>query len=126
MVIFGLISTVFDLLTFYFLFTIFHLSEGTFQAGWFIESLATQILVIYVIRTQKIPFIQSRPSKTLTFATLGILSIGFIITLKGIGSFFGFDSLPLNAYLIIAALVIVYLLIVEGVKQIFYKTIKNK
>lgn len=126
MVIFGLISTVFDLLTFYFLFTIFHLSEGTFQAGWFIESLATQILVIYIIRTQKIPFIQSRPSKTLTFATLGVLTIGFIITLKGIGSFFGFDSLPLNAYLVIAALVIIYLLIVEAVKQIFYKNLKNK
>jgi len=126
MIIFGLISTVFDLLTFYFLFTIFHLNEGTFQAGWFIESLATQILVVYIIRTQKIPFIQSRPSKTLTFATLGILAIGLIITLDGIGSFFGFDPLPLNAYLIIAALVIIYLLIVEGVKQLFYKKLENK
>lgn len=126
MVIFGLISTVFDLLTFYFLFTIFHLSEGTFQAGWFIESLATQILVIYIIRTQKIPFLQSRPSRTLTLATLGILGLGFVFTLNGIGGFFGFDTLPLNAYLIILALVIIYLLIVEGVKQLFYKNIKNK
>lgn len=125
MIIFGLISTVFDLLTFYFLFTVFHLSEATFQAGWFIESLATQILVIYIIRTQKIPFIQSRPSKTLTFATLGILLIGFIITLRGIGGFFGFSPLPLNAYLIIVALVIIYLVIVEVAKQLFYKNKLN-
>jgi Mg2+-importing ATPase len=127
MIIFGPISSVFDILTFYFLFAVFHLDVATFQAGWFVESLATQTLVIYVIRTQKIPFLQSRPSKYLLMTTLGAVILGFILTQKGIGEFFGFSPLPWYALLTIFIFVIVYLLIVEFVKRIFYKrmTVKN-
>ncbi len=127
MVIFGPISSIFDLLTFYLLFAVFHFNVATFQAGWFIESLATQTFVIYIIRTQKIPFLQSRPSKYLVMTTLGAVLLGFLLTQKGIGEFFGFSPLPWYALLTIFALVIVYLLLVELVKQIFYKytTVKN-
>lgn len=127
MIIFGPISSVFDLLTFYFLFAVYHLNVATFQAGWFVESLATQTLVIYIIRTQKIPFLQSRPSKYLLMTTLGAVVLGFLLTQKGIGEFFGFSPLPWYALLTIFIFVIIYLLIVEFVKRIFYKrmTVKN-
>lgn len=126
MVIFGPISSVFDFLTFYLLYGYFHFNAATFQAGWFIESLATQVFVIYIIRTQKIPFLQSRPSKYLFLSTLGAVLLGAILTLEGVGEFFGFDPLPLRAFLIIFALVIIYLLIVEFVKQLFYKRMAVK
>jgi len=126
MLIFGPISSVFDFLTFYILYGIFHFDVATFQAGWFVESLATQVFVIYVIRTQKIPFLQSRPSKYLLFSTLGAVLIGLILTLPGIGEFFGFNPLPLKAFAIIFVLVIVYLLATEFVKQLFYKRMAVK
>ena len=127
MIIFGPISSVFDLLTFYFLFAVYHLDVATFQAGWFVESLATQTFVIYIIRTQKIPFLQSRPSKYLVMSTVGAVLVGFLLTQKGIGEFFGFSPIPWYALLTIFIFVIVYLLIVEFVKRIFYKrmTVKN-
>ena len=126
MMIFGPISSIFDFLTFYILYGVLHLNVASFQAGWFIESLGTQILVIYIIRTQKIPFLQSRPSKYLVYTTLGALVIAIILTTKGIGNFFGFSPLPAIAFLIIFGLVIIYLVIMEIVKQIFYKHLASK
>ena len=127
MIIFGPISSIFDLLTFYILFAVFHFNVSTFQAGWFLESLATQTLVIYIIRTQKIPFLESRPSKYLLLTTLGAVGLGWLLTQKGIGEFFGFSPLPWYAVLTIFILVIIYLFMVEFVKQLFYKkmTVKN-
>ena len=127
MIIFGPISSVFDFLTFYLLYGIFHFDVATFQAGWFIESLATQIFVIYIIRTQKIPFLQSKPSKYLLLSTIGAVLLGIVLTFRGIGEFFGFSPLPLIAFISIFVLVIIYLFAVEIVKQIFYKrmAIKN-
>ncbi|MEI6836027.1 MAG: magnesium-translocating P-type ATPase [Candidatus Falkowbacteria bacterium] len=121
MIIFGPISSIFDFLTFYVLYGLFHFDTATFQAGWFIESLATQILVIYIIRTQKIPFIQSRPSKYLVYTTLGAVFLGIILTTEGLGSFFGFKPLPLKAFVAIFVLVIIYLVLMELVKHKFYK-----
>jgi len=126
MIVFGPISSVFDLLTFYILFAVFHFNVATFQAGWFIESLATQTFVIYIIRTQKIPFLQSRPSKYLVMTTLGAVGLGWLLTQKGLGEFFGFSPLPWYAILTIFALVVIYLILVEITKQIFYKKIAIK
>jgi len=127
MIVFGPISSLFDFATFYVLYGVFSFGAATFQAGWFVESLATQIFVIYVIRTQKIPFIQSRPSKYLLMTTLAAVLLGWFLTLRGIGFLFGFQPLPWPALLIIFGLVVVYLFVVEGAKQIFYKrmTVKN-
>ncbi len=127
MFIFGPISSIFDLLTFYILFSVLHFDVATFQAGWFLESLATQTFVIYIIRTQKIPFLQSRPSKYLLMTTLGAVVFGFLLTQKGVGQLFGFSPLPWYALLIIFILVIIYLLMVEFVKQLFYRrmVVKN-
>jgi len=126
MLVFGPISSLFDFLTFYILYGVLHLNVATFQAGWFIESLATQILVIYIIRTQKIPFLQSRPSKYLVYTTLGALALGVILTTNLIGDFFGFSPLPINAFLIIMVLVVAYLIIMEIAKQLFYKHLATK
>jgi len=126
MVIFGPISSIFDFLTFYILYGVLHLNVATFQAGWFVESLATQILVIFIIRTQKVPFLQSRPSKYLVGAVLSALTLGIILTTDGIGSFFGFSPLPMIAFAAIFGLVIIYLLIMELVKQLFYKSLNSK
>jgi len=121
MMIFGPVSSLFDFLTFYVLFGILHLSQGAFQAGWFVESLATQTLVVYIIRTKKIPFLQSRPSKFLAATTLGAVALAIVLTSKGIGFIFGFTPLPLIAFGTIFILVISYLFMMEFIKQWFYK-----
>jgi len=83
-------SSIFDFLTFFVLFGVFKLSESTFQTGWFLESLATQVLVIHVIRTRKIPFFQSRASLLLTVSTVSALVIGWLIPLTPLGRIFQF------------------------------------
>jgi Mg2+-importing ATPase len=126
MVIFGIISSVFDFLTFYVLYAVFALYGSAFQAGWFFESLATQILVIYIIRTQKIPFLESRPSKYLVATTLFAVLLGLVIVQTQLGQIFGFLPLPLPALGIIILLVLIYLFMVEFVKQIFYKKVAQQ
>lgn len=123
MIIFGPISSIFDILTFVILFFVFKAPEATFQAGWFVESLATQVLVIHIIRTRRIPFLQSRPSKYLLLSTIGAVLLGGLLTMPIVGGFFGFNPLSLPMLLTIIALVITYLFLVEGVKQLFFKKI---
>lgn len=125
MIVFGPISTIFDLLTFFVLYVIFHTPAAQFQTGWFIESLATQVFVIYVIRTRKIPFLQSSPSGFLLFATLGIVVLGIIIATTSLGHYFGFEPLPLKIMGAIFGLVAIYLVLVELVKQFFYKKLSG-
>jgi len=126
MLVFGPISSIFDLTTFYILYKIFAVNVSTFQAGWFIESLATQTLVIYIIRTKKIPFLQSSPSKYLLTATLAVVSIGLLITQSFLGEYFGFSPLPLKILGVIFLIVIVYLLLTELIKKFFYSRLCAK
>jgi Mg2+-importing ATPase len=121
MIVFGPISSFFDIMTFIVLYYFFHFEGSLFQTGWFIESLATQTLVVYIIRTRKIPFIQSSPSKGLLFSTLAVVAAGIIVTLPFIGHYIGFTFLPIKAFLAILAIVITYLIVVEIFKRIFYK-----
>ncbi len=123
MITFWPISSIFDFLTFYLLFTIYHFKDSMFQTWWFIESLATQVLVIYIIRTRKIPFFRSWPSKWLITSTFGMIILGFIFTLPFIANIFWFITLPVFAYLTIILLVIIYLVLVEIVKYFFYKRV---
>lgn len=123
MLVFGLISSLFDFFTFGLLFFVFNLSERQFQTGWFIESLATQIFVIYVIRTKRIPFLQSSPSVWLAATTVGAVAIAWIIPFTPLGSYFVFERLPLPILFSIAGIVVIYLFSVEFAKRIFYKRI---
>ncbi|MEK9181284.1 MAG: magnesium-translocating P-type ATPase, partial [Patescibacteria group bacterium] len=121
MMVFGPISSVFDFLTVWLLYSIFKVNQSQFQAGWFMESLATQILVLYIIRTKKIPFLQSRPSSPLLATTLAAVLIGWLIPFSPLASAFGFSPLPLLILAPIIGLIAVYLIIVELTKRVFFK-----
>lgn len=117
----GPISSIFDFTTFYVLYSVFHANQSVFQAGWFMESLATQTLVIHFIRTKKLPFIQSRPSKYLLFSTLTCVTLGWIIPFTAVGRYFQFGRPPLAMVMAIVLIVLVYFVFVEIGKRIFYK-----
>lgn len=121
MFVFGPVSSIFDLLTFFVLFVIFKASAGVFQTGWFIESLATQTLVIHIIRTKKTPFLKSTASWQLLVSSFLCVILGWILPYTPVGKFFGFSKLPVEILLAIMGIVIVYLIIVEIVKKIMYK-----
>ncbi len=121
MIWFGPISSVFDFLTFFVMLWVFRASEPLFQTGWFLESLATQTLVVFVIRTQIVPFWRSRPSRFLIVSCLGVLAFAFILPYTILGALFGFTSPPLSFYPLLALLVVTYLAMVEGIKWYFYR-----
>ncbi len=123
--IIGPISSVFDFLTFGVLYYAFHFGQSQFQTGWFIESIATQIFVIYIIRTKKIPFLQSKPSLPLLINTLLAVIIAWVIPFIFIGQYFHFSPLPITTLLVIMSMVVIYLVIVEFVKRWFYQRYAN-
>ena len=93
MLLIGPISSIFDFLTFYVLLHFFRSSEAQFHTGWFVESLATQTLVLFVIRTSRNPF-QSRPSGPLIASTLSVVAIGIYLPFSPLASVLGFTPLP--------------------------------
>lgn len=121
MLVFGWISSVFDFLTFFLLFSVYHLGEHQFQTGWFIESIATQIFVIYVIRTKKLPFFKSRPSLPLLITTISAVAIAWIVPFTALGGIMEFSKLPFSIMAIIFSYVIIYLCLVEIAKRLFYR-----
>lgn len=123
MVVFGLISSIFDFITFYTLYVFFSVGEKGFQTGWFIESLATQTLIIHIIRTRKIPFIQSSPSTGLLLSTILVVVVGWVLPYTPLGPLFGFTVLSPQIIASIALIVVCYLITVEVAKRIFYKVV---
>lgn len=121
MIFFGIVSSIFDFITFFVLYKYFGLSGSLFQTGWFMESLATQTFVIYIIRTRKIPFIESAPSIYLLLSTFLAVVIGWLIPFSSLSRFFNFTVPPPHAVLAIIAIVYIYLVSVECTKRIFYK-----
>jgi Mg2+-importing ATPase len=125
MFIFGPISSFYDFVTFFMLFVLFKFTGGSFQTGWFMESLASQTLVIYFIRTKKIPFIQSSPSLPLLLSSLLVVTIGWLIPYLSFGKHFGMTPLPLYAVGSLLLVVLTYLATVQLGKHLFYKQVKN-
>lgn len=121
MLFFGPVSSLFDFAAFFVLYGLFSASEGIFQTGWFMESLATQVLVIHFIRTRKLPFVESRASKYLIASTFTCVIAGWIIPYTPLGGFFGLVPLPAGILLAITAIVACYLAAVEAVKRFFYR-----
>jgi P-type Mg2+ transporter len=117
----GPISSLFDFATFFIFYYGFRASESVFQTAWFLESLMTQTLVIHIIRTKKIPFLQSRPSFLLLISTFSAVLVGWLIPYTPIGEFFGLVPLPLYMLGTIIGTAIVYLGLVEIGKRIFYR-----
>jgi Mg2+-importing ATPase len=126
MVVFGSVSSIFDFLTFFLLYKVFELSGAGFQTGWFIESFATQVLVIFIIRSHKSIFAAIRPRAIVMVTALAALLGAWTIALSGIGSIFGFTPLPLPLILVISGIVVIYLFVVEIVKYFFYRNLSRE
>lgn len=120
MLLFGPISSLFDFATFALMIFIFNARPGEFRAGWFIESIATQTLIIFVIRTRRVPFFRSRPSARLLWASLGVVALGTYLPLSPLGGLLGFDPLPAPFFLALLAMTVLYLVLVEFAKQWFF------
>ncbi len=121
MVIFGPISSFYDFVTFGVLLFFFHASPDLFHTGWFLESLCTQTLVIHVIRTGKIPFLESRPSRFLVVTSLFIVGFALLLPFTPLARPFGFVIPPPAYFLALFLIVSFYLLSVQAVKFWFVK-----
>ena len=120
MLVIGPISSFFDFLTFYIMLVVLQADEKLFQTGWFVESLCTQVLVIFVIRTRGSP-LKSRAHPLLTATSLAIVAIAVCLPFTSVGAHFGFVPPPARFYFILGAMVLVYLFIVELAKRAFYR-----
>ena len=116
MLVIGPISSVYDFLTFAVLLKVFHAGEKEFHTGWFIESLATQVLVILVIRTMGLPW-KSRPSKPLFVTMVAVLVVAVVVPFTPAGALIGLVPLPPLYYGFLVVAVATYLAIVEVVKR---------
>lgn len=117
---YGLLSSVFDFATFGLLMLVFRADQSVFQAGWFIESIMTQVLVVFIIRTRLIPFKQSKPAAILTTSTLLIVSMALLVVLTPIRTIFDFGALSTMQICSLVGIVAVYLLFAELIKGKFY------
>jgi Mg2+-importing ATPase len=116
MLVIGPISSLFDFLTFFVLLRVFAAGEREFHTGWFVESLATQTLVLFVIRTMGSP-LASRPSGALTATTLAIVALGLGLPATPLGVRLGFTLLPLSYLAFVGGITVTYLVLVEVVKR---------
>jgi Mg2+-importing ATPase len=123
MIYFGPISSIFDFLTFYVMLHVFNAwnNPPLFQTAWFIESLCTQTLVIFAIRTRRSPFFKSKPSKLLLISSLSVVAFTLLVPLTPIGDWFQFEDPSITFYLFLFLFVVAYLTLVETLKRFFYK-----
>ena len=96
MSVFGPVSSIFDFLTFFVTLQVLHASHSEFRSGWFVESLATQTLVVFVIRTRRVPFFRSRPSVPMLVAPVTCALIGAVLPFTPLAGFLGFATLPIS------------------------------
>jgi Mg2+-importing ATPase len=121
MLLIGPISSIFDFVTFWVLLVLFQADPVLFHTGWFLESLCTQTLVIHVIRTRRIPFVESWPSPFLFVSSVLIVTMGFIIPQSSLGPFFGFVPPPTSYYGALFIISSAYFLSVQMVKMWFVR-----
>lgn len=120
MVVFGPASSLFDFLTFALMLRVFDAGESRFQSGWFVESLCTQTLVIFVLRTHRVPFWRSRPSLPLLATTLACVALAAFIPYSPAAGPLNFEPLPAGFLLALAGMVVTYLALVELAKRIVF------
>ena len=123
MLTFGPISSVFDFLTFGLMLGPFAAGPALFRSGWFVESLATQTLVVFVIRTRRSPFWRSRPSTPLLLAVLGVVAVAAYLPFSPFAADLGFTALPADFFVALGAMVATYLMLVELVKRRFFERV---
>jgi Mg2+-importing ATPase len=125
MIFFGPISSIFDFLTFAVMLFVFSANETLFQTGWFMESLSTQTLVIFVIRTRRSPFYKSRPSKLLLLTTLAVVGSAMILPYTPLGSLLSFVRPPTGFWVMLSTFVVGYMVLAEALKRWFYRRMVN-
>jgi len=123
MVVFGLLSSIFDYCTFGALLLILHASPQQLRTGWFIESVISAALVVMVIRTRR-PFFKSKPGKYLLAATLAVAVITLLLPFTPVAAIFGFQQLPVYFLVFLAVIVAAYVVTAEVVKRVFYEKIR--
>ena len=120
MLVFGPVSSVFDFLTFFVMLSLLNAGHSEFRTGWFVELLATQTLIVYVIRTRRVPFLRSRPSTLMLVLPTTCAAIGAIVPFTPLAGVLGFSRLPLEFFLILLGMIAAYLCLVEVAKVAFY------
>jgi Mg2+-importing ATPase len=121
MIRFGPISSIFDFATFAVMLWVFDATAPEFRSGWFVESLATQTLIVFVIRTRRVPFFRSRPSRALLASVVSVVTIGVVLPQSPLNETLGFAPLPPAFFGVLVAFVLAYLLCVEVAKYFFFK-----
>jgi Mg2+-importing ATPase len=123
MMFFGPVSSIFDITTYVIMWFVFRANtpehQTLFQSGWFIESLMTQTLVVHMIRTQKVPFLQSRPGTPLLAMTLLIMAIGIFIPMGPVSHYFKLEALPSMYFPLLALTLVTYMVLTQRMKNFY-------
>jgi Mg2+-importing ATPase len=122
MIIFGPVSSLFDIATFLVMIQVLHANQREFRTGWFVESLVTQTLVVFLIRTRRVPFFQSRPSRAMAITPIASAALGIAIAFSPFAHLLGFAGLPVAFFFILLGMIGCYLVLIEVVKQRFYRS----
>ncbi|WP_153745044.1 magnesium-translocating P-type ATPase [Microbacterium sp. SYP-A9085] len=125
MLLFGPISSVFDFATFALMLFAFRAAPSEFRSGWFIESIATQTLIVFAVRTHRVPFTRSRPSLALAVCVLAVVAVGAWLPYSPLTRLLGFTPLPALFFLALVAMVIAYLVLVEAAKILYYRRLER-
>jgi P-type Mg2+ transporter len=120
MVVFGLLSTLFDFATFGVLLLALHATTEEFRTGWFVESVISASVAVLVIRSRR-TFFRSRPGRYLVLATIGVAAIVLALPFTSLGRLFGFVSLPASFLLFLFAVLVCYVALAELAKRLFYR-----
>ncbi len=123
---FGPISSIFDFATFALMMFVFRAGEPEFQSGWFVESLATETLIVFVVRTRRVPFFRSRPSIGLIASVFAVVAIGCWAPYSSLAGVLGFTPLPAPFFLALLGMIVLYLVLVEIAKHFFFRTIAGR
>jgi len=125
MIFFGPLSSIFDILTFALMWFVFHANspeqQTLFQSGWFVVGLLTQTIIVHMIRTEKIPFIQSRAAMPLIVMTLVIVAAGIFLPMGPFAEYLKLQALPLTYFLFLPFILLGYMLVVQLMKKIYIR-----
>lgn len=120
MTTFGPVSSLFDFTTFFVMLAILDASQSEFRTGWFVESLATQTLVVFAIRTRRVPFWRSHPGQAMTWIPFTCAVVGAVLPFTPLAGVLGFTALPFDFFVILMLMIAAYIALIEMAKRWFY------